>query len=159
VRAGEAGFTLVEALSAIVILVFGLIGITNLMIVAASSNTAANQGTAASAVASELLESLKAVPFTNLTPGGSVAADTGTAVACSGAAVNAPGTLNNCDADVQGVGRIHTRWAVTAIAGNNQIYYVQVRAEALGGLAPGRTRAEFTTFRSCTSQALGCPAP
>ncbi len=35
----EAGFTLIEALVAIVVLVFGLMAVTNLMIVAASSNT------------------------------------------------------------------------------------------------------------------------
>src|SRR5204863_2278147 len=42
-RGSEAGFTLVEALVAIVILVFGLIAVTNLMLVAASSNSVANQ--------------------------------------------------------------------------------------------------------------------
>ena len=44
--AGEAGFTLIEALVAMVVLTFGLMAVTNLMLVAASSNTVANQGTA-----------------------------------------------------------------------------------------------------------------
>jgi len=143
-RSGEAGFTLVESLAAIVILVFGLIGITNLMIVAASSNAAANQGTAAAAVAAQRLEELKAAPFGSVAAGGDVASDV------SGF---------NRDDSIPGVGVIHTRWALSAIAGNNQLVFVQVRSEATGALAPGRTRAEFTTFRSCTSVALGCPAP
>ena len=46
-RGREAGFTLVEALVAVIVLVFGLMAVTNLMLVAASgSNTVADQGTA-----------------------------------------------------------------------------------------------------------------
>src|SRR5688572_2444174 len=69
-RAQERGFTLVEALIAMVILVFGIIAVTNLLIVAASSNNVANQGTAATTAATEALERLKAQPFHTLTQGG-----------------------------------------------------------------------------------------
>ena len=55
-RRGESGFTLVEALVAIVVLVFGLMAVTNLMLVAASSNSVANQGTAAVASATRIVE-------------------------------------------------------------------------------------------------------
>jgi type II secretory pathway pseudopilin PulG len=162
-RHREAGFTLVEALIAVVILIFGLMGVTNLMIVAASSNSAANQGTAAATVASQVLERLKAVPFTGLTAGGDTATDTGSAGPCFGTgavSVANPSTLNNCDADMQGVGRIHARWSLTGLGGNRQVYFVQVSAEATGGLGPGRTRAAFTTFRSCTGTVTqGCPLP
>ncbi len=161
-RAPQAGFTLIEALAAIVILVFGLMGITNLLLVAANSNTAANAGTAAATVASQVLENLKAVPYTALNAGGDVSADTGGGGPCFGTGAvlfGSPGTNNNCDAAIQGVGTIHARWAVTGIAGNNQVRFVQVRAEATGVLGAARTRAEFTTFRSCTSTTLGCPAP
>ena len=41
-RSRESGFTLVETLVAIVVLVFGLMAVTNLMLVAATSNTVAN---------------------------------------------------------------------------------------------------------------------
>ncbi len=73
----EAGFTLIEALVAIVVLSFGLIAITNLLVVAASSNTVANQGTAAAAVASRELDRLKSLPFVDprLAPGGNLEAD------------------------------------------------------------------------------------
>ena len=163
--APEAGFTLIEALAAIVILVFGLMGITNLLLVAANSNTTANQGTAAATVASQVLENIKAVPYTALNVNGSgvtVTADQGGGGPCFGTGAvlfSDPATNNNCDAAIQGVGNIHARWVVTALAGNNQVRFVQVRAEATGVLGAARTRAEFTTFRSCTSTTLGCPAP
>lgn len=143
-RSSESGFTLVEALVAIVILVFGLIAVTNLMLVAASSNSVANQATGAATMASQKLEQLKAQPFTSLAAGGDVASDV---------------TGFYQDDDLPGVGRIHTRWAIVAIAGDAQVYFVQVRSEGTGALSVGRSRAEFTTFRSCTNIALGCPNP
>jgi len=143
-RSSEAGFTLVEALVAIVILVFGLIAVTNLMLVAASSNSVANQATAAATVAAQRLELLKAQPFTSLAVGGDLDSDV---------------TNFNQDDDVAGVGRIHTRWAVVSISGDAQVYFVAVRSEGTGVLSVGRSRAEFTTFRSCTNVALGCPNP
>ena len=143
-RSSEAGFTLVEALVAIVILVFGLIAVTNLLVVAASSNSVANQATAAATIAAQRLELLKAQPFTSLAVGGDLDSDV---------------TNFNQDDDVAGVGRIHTRWAVVSIAGDAQVYFVTVRSEGTGVLSVGRSRAEFTTFRSCTNVAQGCPNP
>jgi type II secretory pathway pseudopilin PulG len=143
-RSSEAGFTLVEALVAIVILVFGLIAVTNLLVVAASSNSVANQATAATTVAAQRLELLKAQPFTSLAVGGDLDSDVANF---------------NQDDDVSGVGRIHTRWTVVSIAGDAQVYFVAVRSEGTGALSVRRSRAEFTTFRSCTNVALGCPNP
>jgi Tfp pilus assembly protein PilV len=138
----EQGFTLVEALFAIVILVFGLLAITNLMIVGASSNSVANQSTATTALASEQLEKLKALPFTStsLAVGGSLTAD-------------ANGDFR--DDSIDGVGPIHTRWQISAP--NPQTLFIRVRSEPAGGLLKSRARAEFSTFRTCTAQALGCP--
>ncbi len=62
-RRPQAGFTLVEALIAMVILSFGLIAVTNLMLVASTSNTVANQSTAATSIASQRMEQLKALGF------------------------------------------------------------------------------------------------
>ena len=62
-RGAEAGFTLVEALVAIVVLIFGLMAVTNLMLVAASSNSVANQGTAAVTSATRAMDMLKATTF------------------------------------------------------------------------------------------------
>ena len=143
-RSSEAGFTLVEALVAIVILVFGLIAVTNLMLVAASSNSVANQATGAATVAAQRLELLKAQPFTSLAVGGDLDSDI---------------TNFNQNDDIPGVGRIHTRWSVVSISGDAQVYFVAVRSEGTGALSGRRSRAEFTTFRSCTNISLGCPTP
>jgi len=138
----EAGFTLVEALVAVIVLIFGLIAVTNLMIVAASSNSVANQSTAAAAVASQRLEILKQAPFDTMVVGGSVESDT---------------TGFNEDVAVAGVGTIHCRWEVFPINLNPQALFITVRAEGLGALTGARSRAEFTTFRSCTAVSKGCP--
>ena len=63
-RGGEAGFTLVEALIAIIVLVFGL-GVTNLF-VAKTTTPWPNQSSAATTAASETLERLRALSFTDL---------------------------------------------------------------------------------------------
>jgi competence protein ComGC len=139
----EAGFTLMEALIAMLILMVGLIAITNLMLVAASSNTAANQGTAAATIASQRLEQLKAVPFNDarLNPGGSVTSDVG-------------GFFTSPDDMVPGVGQIHTRWEIVAV--DPQVRFIRVRSEGTGALSVSRSRAEFTTLRACTVASLGC---
>ena len=64
----EAGFTLVEALCAIVILAFGLMAIANLMVVAATSNTVANQSTAATTLATQTARAAQDIPFTEPAP-------------------------------------------------------------------------------------------
>lgn len=146
----EAGFTLAEALVAILVLVVGLMGVTNLMVISGASNVAANQGTAAASAASETLESLKSQPFTSaaMAPGGDVNADLA-------------GYFR--DVDLPGVGRIRARWEIVAV--DAQTRFIRVRAQALGAsgtsndslLGGARSRSEFTTFRSCTATTSGCP--
>jgi hypothetical protein len=147
----EAGFTLAEALVAILVLVVGLMGVTNLMVISAASNVAANQGTAAASAASEALEALKSQPFTSaaMAPGGDVDADVAPYFA---------------EVDLPGVGRIRTRWQIVAV--DAQTRFIRVRAQPLGVSSDGsatsliggaRARSEFTTFRSCTATTSGCP--
>lgn len=62
-RRPEAGFSLVEVLIAIVVLVFGIISVANLMVVAAANNMTANQGSYAVTVAIQEMEQLKSLPF------------------------------------------------------------------------------------------------
>jgi type II secretory pathway pseudopilin PulG len=139
----EQGFTLVEALTAIVILAFGLIAITNLMIVAASSNSVANQSTAATTAASQVLEQLRAAPFETLV------ANTGDVTA------DVAGFFR--DDDFTGVGHIHTRWRIDAfVPANPRALFITVRSEGTGALSGARSRAEFTTIRTCTNAAIGC---
>ena len=159
-RGGEAGFTLVETLVAIVVLVFGLMAVTNLLLVAASSNTVANQSTAAVTSATRALDMLKATTYTGLPSGAGPAWDPNS----GGKNCDDPTLVAGdwvCDDDVPGVGSIHTQWWITATA-DPRLFHVRVRSEGRGALAGARSRAEFTTFRSCTNSdpvSGGCPNP
>jgi len=154
-RRHEAGFTLVEAMCAIVILVFGLMAITNLMIVSASSNTVANHMTGATGQANEVMERLKAVPFTQLTLGGSLTSDAGSLPNCQEAAQSCviPGNFN-AYRSIPGVGVLRTRWTIESE--DAQTMFLIVRSESTSPLVGTRSRAELTMFRSCTSPVQGC---
>jgi type II secretory pathway pseudopilin PulG len=167
-RTNESGFTLVEALVAIIVLVFGLIAVTNLLLVAASSNTVANQGSAATMASSERLDLLRTVPFSVLsaTRGGNSADTTPPATPCITAGGGAPPMppVWSCFTDLPGVGRITTRWQVSAVAGTGRMLNIQVRSEGTGALALARSRADFSVVRACTDSsnptgpATACPA-
>jgi type II secretory pathway pseudopilin PulG len=159
----EAGFTLVEALVAVVVLIFGLMAVTNLMLVAASSNSVANQGTAAVTSASRAMDLLKATTYSALsaaTPLGSAfdPAD-GPAKECTDPTLVFNDVGAHCYETLPGVGVIHTHWYVTQEA-DPRLLYIRVRSEGTGALAGARSRAEFTTFRACTNAdpaTGGCP--
>jgi type II secretory pathway pseudopilin PulG len=166
---GEAGFTLIEALISIVILVFGLAAVTNLFLVGGTSNQTANHMSATTAEAIETLEALKAIPFGDLAPGGDLDADL-PAICNPDCMANPDDCPTQCVVGdpvpnfnfyraVPGVGLIRTRWLVADPipgAGGAPICYVTVRSESTAPLVGGfRSRAEFTTFRTCTT--AGCP--
>lgn len=159
-RGREAGFTLVEALVAIVVLIFGLMAVTNLLLVAASSNTVANQGTAAVAAATQVVDMLKGTTYATLAglAGGGTAFD-----AADGGKDCTDITLVpadwHCTSVTPGVGTVHTHWYITGNA-DPRLLYMRVRSEGVGALAAARSRAEFTTFRACTNSdpaTGGCP--
>jgi hypothetical protein len=57
---------------------------------------------------------------------------------------------------VPGVGVIRTRWRISQA--DSQAYFIEVRSESTSLLAGRRSRAEFTTFRTCSNVSkLGCP--
>lgn len=143
-HSSEAGFTLVEALVAMLVLSVGITAVANLMIVGASSNAVGNASTASAALASRELERLKAIEYNTLAVGGNLDADQA-------------GFFR--DDAVPGVGGIHTRWLVQPVAGDNQVRFITVRSEGTGAMTRARSRAQFTVFRSCTSTTIGCPAP
>jgi type II secretory pathway pseudopilin PulG len=150
----EAGFTLVEALCAIVILAFGLIAVTNLLLVASTSNTTANMSTAATTLAAQQLENLKAIPFADVN-----AIPTPALAAGGDLEADAAGFVSNPPIDVPGVGQIRVRWLIVDV--DTQTKFIAVRAESTAPLIGARSRAEFTVFRSCTDSApppaLNCP--
>ena len=156
-RGAEAGFTLVEALVAIVVLIFGLMAVTNLMLVAASSNSVANQGTAAVASAIRAMDLIKATTWTQLpTTGWSDFNPADGGKDCSDQTL-AVGDWH-CTDNVPGVGSIHTHWYVET-TDDVRLLHVRVRSEGSGALSAARSRAEFTSFRACTNAEGGCPEP
>jgi prepilin-type N-terminal cleavage/methylation domain-containing protein len=163
---GEAGFTLVEALISVVILAVGLAAITNLFLVGGTSNQTANHMSATTAEALETLEALKAIPFANLQQGGDLASDQ--PAACQPDCLGSPDLCpQQCVAPanynfyrtIPGVGMIRTRWVIgnpIPGAGAPPVCYIRVRSESTAALVGGfRSKAEFTTFRTCAT--AGCP--
>ena len=162
-RGAEAGFTLVEALVAIVVLVFGLMAVTNLLLVAASSNSVANQGTAAVTSATRAMDLIKSTTHLTLrgSPGGTTfdPADGGKECTDPSLTIGGPAPDWHCSDTVPGVGVVHTHWWITATA-DPRLLYVRVQSEGTGAMAGARSRAEFTTFRACTNSdpaTGGCP--
>jgi type II secretory pathway pseudopilin PulG len=164
-RTSESGFTLIEALIAIVVLVVGIVAIVNLFVVASTSNAVGNHSTVATGQATETLERLKSIPFLDLTAAmtggteGDLDADVGIADCVEDPATSVscviPGNYNLAR-DVPGVGRIKTRWMfVRPGAGGPDTLYIVVRSQSTAKLAGIRSRSEYTTFRTCTVS--GCP--
>lgn len=149
-RRGQQGFTLVEALVAIVILVFGLMAVTNLMLVAASSNSVANQGSAAVTSATRVMDMLKTSSFTELTAavGGTDFDPVDGGKTCDDVTL----ALDewHCTEQVPGVGMVHTHWWIRTTA-DPRLLHLRARSEGTGALSAARSRAEFTTFRACTN--------
>jgi type II secretory pathway pseudopilin PulG len=153
-RRGEAGFTLVEALVAVVVLIFGLTAVTNLLLVAASANSVANQSTEATASATQVMDVLRSTPWAELAAGGDLDNDVGPATDCRALPIPITNTYH-CDDVVQGVGTIKTRWLITPGVGTVRLFQISVRSEGRGALAAGRSRANFTTYRTCTQSTPG----
>jgi len=166
----ESGFTLVEALIAIVVLVVGIVAIVNLFVVASTSNAVANHSTAASGQGTETMERLKAIPFLTITGGmsgpteGDLDSDTGSSIPNCVEPDPQPVIPINCVVpgnynlarDVPGVGRIKTRWQIVRPgAGGPDTLFIVVRSQSTATLAGIRSRSEYTTFRTCTVS--GCP--
>jgi Tfp pilus assembly protein PilV len=143
-RRHEAGFTLVEAMIATLVLMFGLTAIFNLMIVATSQNALGSRATAATALAGKQMEVLRSTAFTALTdsPSGVDTVEIGTSGFEEWTTVT-------------GVGTFHTTWKVQTLSSPN-FKSIVVRSEP-NGFRGRWARAEFTTVRTCTTgTASGC---
>jgi type II secretory pathway pseudopilin PulG len=155
-RRREDGFTLIEALAAILILVFGLIAVTNLFIASGTSNMVANQSSAAVTQAKEVMERLKAIPFCQLPTGDNGDLDTpaGSIANCDEATAAAPGCVipgnYNSARTVPGVGRIQTTWTMYDPESGTATRFITVRSESTASFGRARSRSEFTVFRTCT---------
>jgi len=128
--------------------------VTNLLLVAATSNSVANQSSAATTSASQVMDLMRSTPWANVVPGGSLTTDT-TSPSPECRALTIPLAAYNCDEFIQGVGTIKTRWQVTAGTGTVRLMLISVRSEGTGALSGARSRATFTTYRTCTQSAPG----
>jgi len=138
---GQAGFTLIEALIAMIMLVFGLIAIANLFVVAGSSNRIAGDSTAAANVAQQQLEMLRSTSYETL----QLQAGAGTQTVTQ---------------NVPGVGDVDVTWEVVQPdPADAQYLFITLRAETTNPVARARSRAEYTVFRACTDVGRGCPVP
>jgi prepilin-type N-terminal cleavage/methylation domain-containing protein len=142
-RSRQDGFTLIEAIITTLILVVGLVAVSNLMFVSISSNAIANRSTSSTFLASQKMEELRSIAFDDA----QMADSDPTALEN-----DTPGHFE--DIDVDGGGRYKVRWRVQTVAAyGTSLKFIAVRSEGVGAM--GRlTRAELTTFRACTLQ--GC---
>lgn len=161
----QAGFTLIETLVAMVVLTFGLLAVTNLLLMATTDNFAAAQSTIAVTAASQQLDFLRRARMTDLVPGGDLTADLSAPGPCPGV----PG-IYNCIQDVAtllpgaavgGEARVRLRWTITSMPPG--AVSITVQAVPLAALAGQRSMAEMTTIRTCTAVpppggAAACPA-
>ena len=142
--AGQQGFTLIEAVVATGILIVGLVAISNLMFVAISSNSIANWQTGSTFVASQKMEELRSLSFTDPaladSPADTLTCDEELTPACAGVFAE--------DVTVDGLGVFHTRWRIQTVAAvSPNLKFIAVQTEKRGPLAR-RTRVEFTTLRA-----------
>ena len=152
----QSGFTLVETLIAVIILVVGLVSVSHLMMVAINSNNIANRSTVATSLASQRMEELMAVPYTALADNTNalIDADPGDVPGSTGAnyrveEVSEPGATAG-----KGVSGVYvTSWQITTVSG---LKCIRVRTQARGPFA-GMTRAELTTFRADNAPAVAAP--
>ena len=146
-RSSEAGFTLVEALIAIVILMVGLAAVSNLMMLVL--------GTAATASATEQIETLKSQPFGLLVPGSGFATTVGVPAPPTNTAYRTT-ALPAPPSGVKFPGVPDTRWEITTPTNLNPVRFIQVQSRMQGRLGAGWSFTQFSTIRACT-EAAGCP--
>jgi Tfp pilus assembly protein PilV len=135
----EAGFTLIEALIAIVVLIVGLAAVSNLMLVAASSNQTGNNLSMTTAEATARMEALKQIPFgtapfVGAAPQGDLAANT-------------PGFFTQ--RTFPGGAQVTTRWLVQNPCPG--AYHITVQSTTNQILSGGpRSQATLNHLRACT---------
>jgi len=167
----EQGFTLIETLVAMLILTFGLLAVANLFFLAQSANKVASHQTAAVALATDVLERLKAIPYAALTPGGAPSINGGVNIASP--IDMAPGLATTCNDDpgtaasscvrpgtfnlartIPGVGVFHVRWQVIAVSPGvggggamGPYAFIRVAADTRARLLGGRALVEMSAWR------------
>ena len=148
----ERGFTLIEVMVAIMILIVGLLSLAQMMVLATNSNALSGRLTSASALAKEQLERLKAAPFYT-----DPVARTRNPALQDGGDIDAPGGagyVQYYDAEGQpvgGGGQYEVRWEIVTVPTNLPLEMVEIRVRCLSVNADQFNvigEARFTTFRT-----------
>ena len=126
----QAGFTLVEAVIAMVVFIVGIMAVSNMFLIAAAQTNMANCMTAATAEATQAMDILKATPITELAEGGDLD---------DSIPEYSPSNF------VHGVARIETRWTIENV---NGALFITVRAEPVSAIGGNAGAVSFSTFRS-----------
>jgi hypothetical protein len=163
----DAGFSLVEAVIAVLVFIIGIAAISNLFLQSITANSTANVSAATAAVASEVMDRLRSMPSNTLaiTPGTSPGtpltnaareailaasatdscSDTGTVDCVSGVGLAAKGFV--LVKRVEGVGLVHAKWTVESVGNGTNLFFITVRAQTMAPVVGERANAEFTSFR------------
>lgn len=97
---GDGGFGFTETLVALALLTFTVLSVGQMVVTGVYVSEASEDLTNVTALAARQLEGLKATPYDDLTPGGSLA-------------TNTAGYFDSLDMDGDGVGEFVRRWQVT----------------------------------------------
>lgn len=159
----EAGFSLVEAIIAVLVFIIGIAAISNMFVMAMTANSTANVSAGAAGVASEVMDRLRALPSNTLTattganPYASQTAHDAyfqPSAGDSGVCSEETGTTNCVRPGnfvltkiVPGVGIVHAKWHVTQVGGGTNLLFITVRAQTMATVVGERGNAEFTMFR------------
>jgi hypothetical protein len=149
----EAGFSLVEAIIAVLVFIIGIAAVSNLFISSITANSTANVSAATAAVASEVMDRLRALPANTLTVG-APAGGVLTPVAGDTSVCQEPAASNCVRAGnfvmtkiVPGVGVVHAKWSIAQGSAGTGLLFITVRAQTRATIVGERGHAEFTTFR------------
>ncbi len=150
-QSNDEGFSLIEVMVAIMILMVGLLSLAQMMIVATNSNNLSGRMTSCSALAKEQLERLKASPFyTN-----PAALVRNPILAAGGDTMNTVGGYSQVYDEegiaTAGAGMFEVRWQITDIPTALPLDMVRINVRCLATNADQFNiigEARFTTFRT-----------
>jgi Tfp pilus assembly protein PilV len=170
-RTEESGFSLVEAIIAVLVFIIGIAAISNLFLVAVTANSTANHAGATATVASEVMDRLRAMSFESLQPGSPSGSPFATSVTAGSTYYQGRRTalLPNATSDtciepatancvtptsyrmrrvVPGVADVHVNWLITDVG--NGVYFITVRAQDMLPVVGERSYVELTSFRAAS---------
>lgn len=117
-----AGFGFVETLVALALLTFAALAVGQMVVTGVYVSEASEDLTNVTALAAMQLEGLKATPYDDLTPGGSLTADVA-------------GYFDTLDMDANGTGEFTRRWQITDLGRSMQLDVIVLGPDTATGEA------------------------